>query len=151
MGAGGDWIVWQRFVDGGCKAERRAPLEKTYSPKNPYTWLDDLPERWPKKAFLSEAATSVNEAFSVMRAETDAENIRLWGYEASDGLFHLFASNRKHTYAWARILLTKKAVFERLLSGGFVIPPVMEETADGGTRLQFKLPPMGTVSMTLKI
>jgi len=38
-----------------------------------------------------------------------------------------------------------------LLSGGFVIPPVMEETADGGTRLQFKLPPMGTVSMTLKI
>ncbi len=36
-------------------------------------------------------------------------------------------------------------------SGGFVIPPVMEETADGGTRLQFKLPPMGMVSMTLKI
>jgi hypothetical protein len=28
---------------------------------------------------------------------------------------------------------------------------VMEETADGGTRLQFKMPPMGTVAMTLKI
>ena len=146
-----DSMVFKLFVGGECKTERRAPLEKTYSPKNPYTWLDDLPERWPEDGFLSAAATSVNEAFSVMRAETDAENIRLWGYEASDGLFHLFASNRKHTYAWARILLTKKAVFKQLLSGGFVIPPVVEETADGGTRLQFKMPPMGTVSMTLKI
>nr|MCR4572396.1 hypothetical protein [Lentisphaeria bacterium] len=146
-----DSMVFRLFVDGECKTERRAPLEKTYTPKNPYTWLDDLPERWPQDGFLSAAATSVNEAFSVMRAEADVENIRLWGYGASDGLFHLFASNRKHTYAWARILLKRHAVFVRLLSGGFVIPPMMEETTDGGTRLQFKLPPMGTVAMTLKI
>ena len=111
----------------------------------------ELPERRPEGDFLAEAARAVNDAFSVMQAEADTENIRLWGYGASDGLFHLFASNRKHTYALARILLKKRAVFKQLLSGGFVIPPTMEETADGGTRLQVKLPPMGTVSMTLKI
>ena len=139
------------FMHGNCGKEFRSPLENTYSPKNPYTWLDDLPERWPENDFLSEAATAINEAFSIMRAETDAENIRLWGYGAFDGLFHLFASNRKHTYSWAKILLKKHADFVQLLSGGFVIPPEMEETANGGTRLLFKLPPMGTVSMTLKI
>ena len=139
------------FTNGICGKNFCSPLENTYSPKNPYTWLDDLPERWPEKAFLTEAATAINEAFSIMRAETDVENIRLWGYGASDGLFHLFASNRKHTYSWAKILLKKHADFVQLLSGGFVIPPTMEETADGGTRLQFKLPPMGTVCMTLRI
>ena len=139
------------FTNGICKKEFRSSLEKTYSPKNPYTWLDDLPERWPEKTFLSEAAMAINEAFSIMRAEADVENIRLWGYGASDGLFHLFASNRKHTYSWVKILLKKHADFVQLLSGGFVIPPTMEKTADGGTRIQFKLPPMGTVCMTLSI
>ncbi len=139
------------FTNGICGKEFHSPLENTYSPQNPYTWLDDLPERWPENDFLLKAATAINEAFSVMRGETDVENIRLWGYGASDGLFHLFASNRKHTYSWAKILLKKHADFVQLLSGGFVIPPTMEETADGGTRLQFKLPPMGTVCMTLRI
>ncbi len=139
------------FTNGVSGKEFHSSLKNTYSPKNPYTWLDDLSERWPEKAFLSEAAMAINDAFSIMCAEADVENIRLWGYGASDGLFHLFASNRKHTYTWAKVLLKKHADFVQLLSGGFVIPPTMEETADVGTRLLFKLPPMGTVAMTLKI
>jgi len=146
-----DSMVFKLLTDGACKTECRAPLEGVYHPKDVYSWLDELPERRPAGGFLADAATAINETFSFMRAEEEAENLRLWGYGASDGLFHLFVCNRKHTYTWARILLKRHADFEQLLSGGFVMPPILEKTADGGTRLQFKLPPMGTVAMTLKI
>ena len=151
MGGKEETFTFKLLMNGVCQKECHSPLGDAYRPKDVYSWLDELPERRPVGDFLTDAASAVNDAFSSMRAEMDAENLRLWGYGASDGLFHLFISNRKHTYAWARILLKKRAVFGQLLSGGFVIPPVMENIADGETRLQFKLPPMGTVSMTLSI
>ena len=144
-------FTFKLLMNGSCQKERHVPLGEAYHPKDVYSWLDELPERRPQGDFLADAASAVNEAFSIMQTEADVENLRLWGYGASDGLFHLFISNRKHTYAWARILLKKRAVFGQLLSGGFVMPPVMENIADGGTRLQFKLPPMGTIYMTLNI
>jgi hypothetical protein len=146
-----DSMVFKLLVKGVCQKESRTPLGDAYRPKDVYSWLDELPERRPEGDFLADVAIAVNETFSIMRADADAKNLRLWGYGASDGLFHLFISNRKHTYAWARILLKKRAVFKQLLSGGFVLPPMMVATVDGGTRLHVKLPPMGTVSMTLKI
>ncbi|MBR5837885.1 MAG: hypothetical protein IKZ84_05010, partial [Victivallales bacterium] len=151
MGGKEETFNFKLLMNGVCQKERHAPLGDVYRQNDVYSWLDELPERRPVGDFLTDAASAVNDAFSIMWAEMDAENFRLWGYGASDGLFHLFISNRKHTYAWARILLKKRAVFGQLLSGGFVMPPVMENIAEGGTRLQFKLPPMGTVGMTLKI
>ena len=83
-----------------------------------------------------------------MRVEEHPETVRLWGYTSDDGLLHLFMANMKPTYQWPNVVLKGTYEFKEMLSGGFVLPPLLIHE-DGVTRLGTKLPPMGTVSMLL--
>ncbi len=117
-------------------------------PDNPYTWLCDLPEQGCPSDFLAPAARSLNTAFSAMRVEEHPETVRLWGYQSADDLLHLFITNMKPTYQWPSVVLKGTYEFKEMLSGGFVLPPILIHE-NGVTRLGVKLPPMGTVSMLL--
>ena len=142
-------FVFRLLVNGETKDEFREALGAAIMPKDIYSWLEDLPERKPEGDFLLKATASLNAAFSTMEAAQAPEDIRLWGYVATDGLLHLYVGNVKHTYQRAFVRLKGKWTFHQLLSGGLVLPPMMEEDA-GNTRMILKLPPLGTVSMTLE-
>ena len=117
-------------------------------PDNPYTWLCDLPELPCSTDFLSSAANQLNKYFSDIRVTENPETVRLWGYQSTDGLLHLFMANMKQTYQWPSVVLKGTYEFKEMLSGGFVLPPILIHE-EGMTRLGAKLPPMGTVSMLL--
>ena len=142
-------FAFRLFVDGEKKADFTAALGPVLKPKDIYSWLEELPESRPEGDFLAKAASALNGAFSVMEALEGPEDIRLWGYGATDGLFHLFVGNVKHTYHRATLKLKGAWAFNQLLSGGLVLPPAMEDI-NGDTKVVVKLPPLGTVSMTLK-
>ena len=139
---------FKRFKE--CKEQDRfgCALRQSDLPSNPYTWLCDLPELDCTLHFLSTAANQLNKYFSGIRVTENPETVRLWGYQSDDGLLHLFLANMKPTYQWPNVALKGTYEFKEMLSGGFVLPPILIHE-DGMTRLGVKLPPMGTVSMLL--
>lgn len=139
-----------RLYEGGKECVCfRGELNPAVMPKDVWSWLIDLPERKPAKNYFAEAAEALNKHFSQMRPVRDNDLVRLWGYEAEDGLIHLFVGSEKRTYNTALIRLKGDYDFEQLLSGRFVMPPKMT-SIDGETEITVKLPPSGTVHMALK-
>lgn len=144
-----DSFVFRLFVNGVEKSFYRTKMQPIADYPKFCSWLEELPERSPEKDFLLKTAAAINDVFSVMTALQAPEDIRLWGFGTTDGLFHLFIGNIKHTYQTAVFKLKGRWQFSQLLSGGLVLPPSMQEI-DGDTKIAVKLPPWGTVSMTLQ-
>ena len=113
-------------------------------------WRQPLDENLPENAFFEEAADLINALLSPIRPFNQQDrHVRIRGYRNASGDIELFIGNVKSHYARVAIAVEGTFTSADIDSDDFALPPVIQNQGDM-TVLGLKLPPNGTIPLTLK-